>query len=374
MKRAISSFRPSVWIGATSVTIMCLVWLVCIFSARTLQQIERQADDVTATRELQQARNAGLLAMIDQETGVRGYVATGNPLFLDIYRNGSRRYAASLQSLTAPALAAHGVSQLYHGRIVQAAFIEQYFVSEIVLTRSGRSKTAVRDLAHGKGLFDRFRALDGDMADALAAETDRERAGLSGSLARLVRWLWDVGAAVLGLAAILGLSLVASARIERQAGSDPLTRVANRRTFDERLRRLGEDAGVVLIDLNDFKLVNDRFGHAAGDALLSAVATRLAASVRHGDLVARLGGDEFAVVFDSLDGGAAAAVLRRVEEAFERPFEIEGGPAMACSASFGVAEVSPHVRSDDVVSAADRRMYEDKRRRRTLAGDGTFAS
>ena len=146
-----------------------------------------------------------------------------------------------------------------------------------------------------------------------------------------------VAAGVLLVAAVLGRQFLAVSENRRllvtvaeQARRDPLTGLANRTLLYERLEhamRLRErdvlSVGVLSLDLNDFKLVNDTFGHHAGDELLIGVADRLTECVRTSDTVARLGGDEFVVlVEDSAD--QSQLVAQRVVDAFDEPFTVDG--------------------------------------------------
>jgi len=123
---------------------------------------------------------------------------------------------------------------------------------------------------------------------------------------------------------------------------------------------------VFCVDLDGFKGINDRFGHAAGDAVLVAVAKRLRASVRDADFVCRIGGDEFVILLPDITDEEAAAVARRIISRVAEPFEF--APAARVGASIGLAS-SPRdgVTADDLLSAADRAMYEAKRR-----GKGNF--
>lgn len=137
-------------------------------------------------------------------------------------------------------------------------------------------------------------------------------------------------------------------RLERElwhlAFHDPLTGLANRRRLRDRLDEAlevvfarGDILGVALLDLDDFKEVNDRFGHAVGDELIDAIAWRLTANVRNGDLVARLGGDEFALVLGPARGVVELEeTATRVVELFDTPFEASVGE-LHTSVSLGLA-------------------------------------
>ena len=120
--------------------------------------------------------------------------------------------------------------------------------------------------------------------------------------------------------------------------------------------------GVVFVDLDDFKPINDRFGHATGDALLRIVAERLQGVVRDGDLVGRIGGDEFLVICRSVrTAGDAMRVAERIAAAVADPAIVCGHP-LAVTASLGVsfASVGDEHRSS-LVNLADMAMYESKR-------------
>ena len=134
--------------------------------------------------------------------------------------------------------------------------------------------------------------------------------------------------------------------LSRQAHHDPLTGLANRALFTDRLQeaidrhaRLDQPFAVLVIDLDDFKQVNDLLGHVAGDHLLYAVAQRLRGTVRSIDTVARLGGDEFAIVLAD-DAEAAASVAERVLVALRHPFSV-AGHTIPLGASVGVVEPGP---------------------------------
>ncbi|MFT5434818.1 MAG: two-component system cell cycle response regulator [Myxococcota bacterium] len=153
---------------------------------------------------------------------------------------------------------------------------------------------------------------------------------------------------------------------------DCLTGLHNRRYFDERLReecaramRVGGYAfGVVLIDVDDFKTINDTLGHSVGDQVLTAVANFLKDSVREVDLCCRLGGDEFAILLPTTDEPGAHVVedrlrtqLAAAQEQFPCPVSLSVGMAAHPP---GPADV------ETLLARADQAMYEDKRRRKSL--------
>lgn len=160
------------------------------------------------------------------------------------------------------------------------------------------------------------------------------------------------------------------AQLEHQAFHDPLTNLANRNLFVDRVGhaltrcgRSGTSVAVLFLDLDDFKLVNDTLGHTAGDRLLMAVADRLQACLRPSDTAARLGGDEFAVlVEDVVQESDAVTVAERISDSLLAPFEVHGKEVFV-QASIGVAgssETSNCV--DDLLRNADVAMYRAKGR------------
>ena len=155
--------------------------------------------------------------------------------------------------------------------------------------------------------------------------------------------------------------------LREQASFDGLTRLANRTHFSEEAHRAlaaartpGELA-VLLIDLDDFKTINDTMGHAAGDTLLVSVAERLLRAVRPGDVVARLGGDEFAVLLH-VDGTATAErTAARILHLLAEPMEV-AHHIIVTRASIGITAAGPGDEPSMLLSNADIAMYEAKRR------------
>jgi diguanylate cyclase (GGDEF)-like protein len=160
--------------------------------------------------------------------------------------------------------------------------------------------------------------------------------------------------------------------LTHRANHDALTDLANRALFEQAsydaLARLGETGlSVALIDLDDFKAINDRLGHAVGDALLVEVAKRLREWVRADDVVARLGGDEFGLLLPGLGGTEAADVLDRIRDALNRPVQAMGHDLLV-RASIGLAEAWPQAGPQELLRRADLAMYAAKER-----GKGRYA-
>ena len=160
----------------------------------------------------------------------------------------------------------------------------------------------------------------------------------------------------------------AVARISHMAHHDDLTSLANRAQFKMRLeeslnriRRNNRRAAVHFLDLDDFKVVNDTFGHPTGDRLLQEVASRLRETVRDVDLVARLGGDEFSVIQSEVDGPeGAAALAQRMIEVLSAPYRIDGHD-LSIGVSIGIA-VAPDdgANADEILKNADIALYSAK--------------
>jgi len=163
--------------------------------------------------------------------------------------------------------------------------------------------------------------------------------------------------------------LVANEQLQRLAVTDPLTGVANRRALFEalgreidRYRRHPRDLAVIMFDIDGFKAVNDRHGHAAGDRVLQHVASLAARAVRSTDTLARYGGEEFAIIAPETDGEQARQVAERIRTAISSGSEVAGekGP-MRVTASFGVAMLeADDAGPESVMGRADAALYAAK--------------
>lgn len=156
--------------------------------------------------------------------------------------------------------------------------------------------------------------------------------------------------------------------LEHEAAHDPLTGLANRTLFNARLtaalaQRVGRseapDVGVLYIDLDHFKEINDTFGHDAGDEMLLVAATRLRSRSRPQDTVARLGGDEFAIIAPRISARSLGELATRLSAAFDEPHLIHG-EYVGTGCSIGTRLAAAGEQSMDVLADADRAMYKVK--------------
>jgi diguanylate cyclase len=188
------------------------------------------------------------------------------------------------------------------------------------------------------------------------------------------------GAGVAVAIARTGLSFRAVrslAEHRREARTDELTGLANRRAFNEILQRAlarrpdERRLALLVVDLDDFKAVNDALGHHYGDELLRLTAPRIQQAVRSGDVVARIGGDEFAVLLADADGALAVTIAERLRAGFRRPFLL-ASRALVIAPSVGIALVPDDGREPvELLQHADLAMYEAKA---TRSGHALFNS
>lgn len=170
------------------------------------------------------------------------------------------------------------------------------------------------------------------------------------------------------------------AALEALCHEDPLTELLNRRgflrDFERALsyaRRYKAPAALLLLDLDAFKPINDRYGHEAGDRALRLVAARLRDNLRASDLVGRLGGDEFAILLWQVDEPTACTKARSLEAILDATAMSVGGTAVPLRASIGVAPLGPEHDSAAAFARADNAMYARKAERRLAASPGRKA-
>jgi diguanylate cyclase (GGDEF)-like protein len=173
-----------------------------------------------------------------------------------------------------------------------------------------------------------------------------------------------------GLRAEVGRLKAQLEQAEAMADRDALTPVKNRRAFAREVaraaafvRRYATPASLVYFDLDGFKSVNDRFGHAAGDAALQAVAQRLLENVRDSDVVGRMGGDEFAVILAQADKATAEAKAASLARVIEAEPVTCGDWSVPLHVSFGVRQIEADADAETAIAEADAAMFVRKRTR-----------
>lgn len=157
-------------------------------------------------------------------------------------------------------------------------------------------------------------------------------------------------------------------QLKEMAHYDSLTGLANRAFFHHhlelvtlRMKRRRTLAALLYLDLDNFKSINDAWGHDVGDALLKAFAQRIKAAVRDTDIAARIGGDEFAVLLEDLpERAAAVSVAAKLVAAMQAPFQ-DGATALSAGTSIGVAFLQPGMSGEELIRRADQAMYRAKR-------------
>jgi diguanylate cyclase (GGDEF)-like protein/PAS domain S-box-containing protein len=164
----------------------------------------------------------------------------------------------------------------------------------------------------------------------------------------------------------------AAEQLSHRASHDPLTGLANRELLLERMaaalddaRRSGSSVGALYLDIDSFKVINDRYGHAAGDRVLQGIAAQLLRTVRPGDTVARLGGDEFVVLAEGVNGSADCLLLaERLRVAATEPVVLPTGDRVGSAISAGVSVASGPTVPDALLREADAALYRAKERGR----------
>ncbi len=211
-----------------------------------------------------------------------------------------------------------------------------------------------------------------DAAQAVPAVDDVVIAGIPDSelTPRVRQALQSLMEEVAKLRAELAQTRVRIGELEELADTDPLVGVLNRRAFVRELNRAlamveryGAPSSLVFVDLNDLKIINDKWGHAAGDAALSHVARILAAHIRQTDAVGRLGGDEFGIILTHADQATATEKAKSLAGHVEAESVAWRDQTFKSRISWGVVEIKKGSSADEALETADSEMYRVKRGR-----------
>ena len=325
----------------------------------------------------EQARSAANEAL----RGERGYLITGDPRFLEPYREGrdnGPKFAALLQQLTRD-----NAAQRQPTTDLRTQFARYLSTLErtTALVRAGRGWEAAAIIKRGVTRRDIEAVLS--LIDQVEAEERRLLAARELVNARAARRSDISNLALAGLA-LLFLGVVAWAGVEasrarmqalimedklrEMATTDELTGLLNRRAFllalDAEIRRSarnGARLALALIDLDHFKSVNDRFGHAGGDEVLRSFAEIARATMRSSDLIGRLGGEEFAVLMPDTDPVESGIAGERLRDAMaRRRIVLSSGAQATVTVSIGVARLTRDEERDRLLVRADEALYDAK--------------
>jgi diguanylate cyclase (GGDEF)-like protein len=322
-------------------------------------------------------------ALVELESGQRGYLLTGDATYLDFYTRARQDLAVALASLD-KAFATDPQRSADIAEITRLARAKEDEAARSVQLRLEGRQAAALDAAiadEGRPLREAVRTTLHSLGDQLLLA----QADLDGQQTEKFRHIYALLAVVVlivdisVIVAIMSLSTSIQRMREQQrdeehkAMHDALTGLPNRRYLSEWLamalaaaRRGGQPMAILFFDLDGFKLVNDRFGHEAGDRVLQVTASRLRQTLRTSDFVARLGGDEFVAVLPDVSSVPVVSMLiqRLQTELAKAPIaELEDG---AVSASIGTAWFPEHGDTvDALLAAADHAMYEAKQTRKT---------
>jgi diguanylate cyclase (GGDEF)-like protein len=321
-------------------------------------------------------------ALVELESGQRGYLLTGDAAYMDFYDQARRDLAVALTGLD-KAFAADAPRSADIAEVTRLARAKEGEAARSVQLRVEGRQAAALDAAiadEGRPLREAVRTKLHSLGDQLLLA----QADLDGQQTEKFRHIYALLAVVVlivdisVIVAIMSLSTSIQRMREQQrdeehkAMHDALTSLPNRRYLSEWLamalaaaRRSGQPLAILFFDLDGFKLVNDRFGHEAGDRVLQVTASRLRQTLRTSDFVARLGGDEFVAVLPDVSSVPVVSMLiqRLQTELAKAPIaELEDG---AVSASIGTAWFPENGDTvDALLAAADHAMYEVKQTRK----------
>jgi diguanylate cyclase (GGDEF)-like protein len=356
-----------------------------------LSLVEPVADEPQAPAASGAVRSWWSRLPAQSQAGVGGWLAGGLVTLLLVLLPGADTSHRGMVILLAAGALLMGVAFCFARRVGQAAYTASDVIAVACVavgvyltggTTSPMLPLVFIAVAIAASLIAPLAALARLAGAALVCATPMLYATGEASLHYVVRFVTLVSTATVLVAVVVyNRRELAAAHEAAQdlAEHDALTGLANRRAFYQRLdaalRGAGEGGdltGVGIIDLDNFKRVNDRHGHAAGDAVLRAVAAALSDAVRCDDLVARIGGDEFALIISAAETSVSQALGLRCVEVIERAAAAAGYGDCEVSATVGFAAFPEHARSGQhLIEMADRALMDakDAGKRRVAAPD-----
>jgi diguanylate cyclase (GGDEF)-like protein len=357
--------------------------IITVLFAMIFYQHQRSAEGVRSvdhTRQVIAYIDALRTYLLNLDTSVRKFAESGNRNYLDPSLICRESRCPSAEQL----LALIGADSVQAARLaplpaLQSALETGFSALQQRAAAGGGAAPPVRELAgFDKSAIEQIhRILIETEREELNQLETREKArihdqALSSALLGMAG-LWT-GLALLGLyretTRLIRAGIHAEQTIRQLSLRDPLTGLANRHFLHENEKHLIAGAkrsrtqmAVMVVDLDDFKAVNDRHGHAAGDEVLVASAERMKMLVREADVIARFGGDEFVIVLEQVDNAEAAReVASRVVESLSQPVALAGGGTARIGASVGIAMCCSSAETlDDLLRKADAALYAAKR-------------
>lgn len=357
--------------------------IITVLFAMIFYQHQRSAESVRTvehTRQVIAYIDALRIYLLNLDTAARKYAETQNPAYLDIRQICRQPPCPSAEHLIAlirdDSIQAARLAPL---PALQSALETGFGALQQRAKAGGNATPSGRELAG----FDKSAI---EQIHRILIETEREELNQleTRETARIheqnlssvllgVAGLWT-GLTLFGLyretVRLIGAGIHAEHTIRQLGLRDHLTGLANRRFLHENARQLIAGAkrsraqlAVLVVDLDDFKAVNDRYGHAAGDEVLVASAQRMKALLREADVIARFGGDEFVIVLAQVDGAEAAReVASRVVDSLSQPVPLAAGGAVNIGASVGIAMCCVEGETlEDLIRKADAALYAAKR-------------
>lgn len=353
--------------------------LLLVFGALLWRNIAdfRNADAlVDHTHEVQEEIDRVRASVMLGGLALRNYAISPRPEFLaslartsDESRDASERLQQLVQD---------NPSQTTRAREVHsetAEILGWYGSSSVIAQRDGAaalqaSLVARVNIDASQRLRELLDVMDTEERALLEARRDAREAGFQS----VKRWSAAIGlvfvlftaGAIVHAGRLVGLGESRLKTLHDDAEKDPLTGLANRRAIDRAAQaQAGRPMAVISFDLDLFKPVNDRHGHAAGDEVLRTVAARLQQQSRHGDTVARTGGDEFVILLPGLaDAKLLEGIAARVRSSVAEPIAFHG-VALKVGASVGFACSDGSLQFEQLAAQADAMSYAEKKRRKT---------